>query len=106
MVLGLDKVEVLGKQQVILQLARGSHGDGAEAREFGIAVSSAPFGEIGGDRRTASPQLTDQPESLFPRKSCRDLVNRQCHLVRLLPNLQFMEILHWHPWLLKLIADR
>src|SRR6516225_8052528 len=86
-ILGLDELQILGQQQVILQLARRSHGNGAEAGELHISVSAAAFSEIGWDRSTASSQLTGQAVEFLARERGGDLIHRQGQLMRLLPDL-------------------
>jgi hypothetical protein len=68
MILGLDQLQIFGHQQMILQLARRSHGNGAEAGELGIPIPTTCFGEVGRNRGTASSQLAGQAVEFLARR--------------------------------------
>src|SRR5689334_3658254 len=87
MILGLDELQILGQQEVILQFARRSHRDRAKPGELASPFRPHPFGKVGRDRSTASPQLAGQPIEFFSWECGRDLIHRQRQLVRLLPDL-------------------
>src|SRR5437660_2897380 len=59
-----------------------------------VSRSSTTFRQVGGDRSARASHLRRQPIQLLTRKARRDLVDRQGHLMRLLPDLEFAKIFH------------
>ena len=79
--LGIDELQIFRQEQVVFQLARRSHGDGAKPGELGISIPSTSFRQIRGDGSAASPQLTGQSLEFFAREDGGDLIDRQGQLV-------------------------
>lgn len=88
---GFDQLQISGQQEVVFQFAGRAHSDETETSELGVAVASASFGQVGGNRRARTLQLSGQPIQLFAGKACRDLINGQRQLMGLRPYLQEME---------------
>jgi len=74
-VFGLDQFEISRQQEVILQFACRSHGDGTEAGGLGSAVPSASFRQIGGNRGAGATELASQPVEFLAGKGRCDLVD-------------------------------
>src|SRR4051812_6115754 len=92
-----DVAQVVREQEVVLKLTRRAHGYLEEASEFGVAAPAAPFRDVGRDGGARATNLTRQPVRLLPREGRRDLVGQQREVVRLLPYLQFSEVLQRRP---------
>src|SRR5207247_4129656 len=64
---GSDQLQVSGQQEVIFQLAGGSHRDGTEAGELGISIPPASLSQVRRDRRARAAEFTGK-SVYFARK--------------------------------------
>src|SRR5579863_7810112 len=77
--------QIMSEQKVIFKLARRTCGNVQEASELSVAGPAATLSDIGRDGRCAAPHLARQPVEFVLREACRNFVNRQGQLMRLLP---------------------
>src|SRR5258708_33835942 len=86
--------EISGETQKIFNLACGTHGYMQETLEIGPTPTPASLGDVGRNRIRRAANLGSQSKTLLSRKSATSLVDQQCQGVTLLPDRQFLEVLH------------
>src|SRR5215212_888798 len=89
--------EIVRQEQEVIELAGGSFGNRQEARQFDIAIATAPFGDVRRDRCGSPAQLVGQPVPFLLRETAGLTVDLQRQLVGSLPHPQMAKVPHLAP---------
>ena len=86
-------MQIVSKQEMIIELSGGALGDVKETAELSIATLRGALRDVRRDRCRCPTDLRSQTETLILWESGRQLVDGQDKLMRFLPDLQVAIIL-------------
>ena len=89
-----EVAKVTRKLEVILGFAGRAVRDIDKAIQFGVAVTSATFGEVSGNRCTRTAELAGEPEEFLFREVFGHGVVGQREFVTALPHFELVVVFH------------
>ncbi len=86
--------EIVCGQRFELELQQGPHRNLQEGNQGFIAISAAALSDVGADRDSRAPHLSNKSESLLRREVCGESVDDGVQLPNAIDDTQIVKALH------------